>query len=202
MSYKYDIFISYKRNPDTKKWIDIHFIPSLERHLEEQLGRRPTCFVDSNIQAGTDWRGHLSHALGNSKIIIILWSQSYLTSEWCTYEVAHMMEREVRCGFRTIEKPDGIIFPVIIHGGDTLPTGFSPIQKLEIQDCFNLRMSMESPKARILDDKLNMLSKQIARAIGNVPDWQPQWQEETDSQLFPQFKHNFKIILPLPKSSH
>jgi hypothetical protein len=103
----------------------------------------------------------------------------YLNSIWCSCEIGHMLERESKNGYRTFDKPGGLVFPTIIHDGETMPVHLSTIQKLEIQDCFNVRMSSNSPKAEILDDKLKPLGKDIAAAISTAPTWREDWQIES-----------------------
>lgn len=39
MAYKNDIFISYRRNPETLEWINNHLVPLLSLRLGFELGR-------------------------------------------------------------------------------------------------------------------------------------------------------------------
>ena len=138
MDYEYDIFISYRRDDLTKAWIEKIFIPPLRSHVFYELGFHPRFFIDEQLEVGTTWPLSLGHALGTSKTIIPLWSKTFLNSVWCTCEISHMLEREAKTGFRTPQNPDGLVFPTIIHDGETLPINLSSIQKVEIQDCFNV----------------------------------------------------------------
>lgn len=176
MGYKYDIFISYRRDDLTLQWIEKHFVPILKLHIKNEIDIDPIIYIDDQLEIGTTWPVALGKALGASKTIIPLWTKTFLNSLWCTCEIGHMIERETKTGLRTYEKPNGIIFPTIIHDGETLPVNLSTIQKIEIQDCYNVRMSIDSPKAEILVDKLKPLGKDIAQAIEQVPSWQEDWQ--------------------------
>jgi hypothetical protein len=55
MSYKHDIFISYRRNPETLAWIKDHFEPLLSLRVEFELQRRPTIYIDEQVESGTSW---------------------------------------------------------------------------------------------------------------------------------------------------
>jgi hypothetical protein len=55
MSYGHDIFISYRRDPETLTWIDEHFVPLLRLRVGMELGREPTIFIDAQIESGTSW---------------------------------------------------------------------------------------------------------------------------------------------------
>jgi len=187
MPYTHDIFISYRRDDLTRKWIDKHFQPTLSTHVFLELGRHPNFYIDTQLESGVSWPLALGTALGNCKTIISLWSKTYLNSVWCTCEISHMLERETKAGLRTIEKPSGLVFPVIIHDGETLPINLSSIEKAEIQDYFNVNMSPDSPKAEVLSDKLKPIGKTIAHAIENAPDWQPDWRITAANAFFNEF---------------
>ena len=55
MAYKYDIFISYRRDNLTRKWIETHFVPLLEHHINLELGRKPIIYIDTMLENGTTW---------------------------------------------------------------------------------------------------------------------------------------------------
>lgn len=187
MDYRYDIFISYRRDDQTKIWIDRHFIPLIQHHVFNELGRAPVIYIDSQLEAGSTWPLELGNALGTSRTIIPLWSKTYLNSVWCTCEISHMLERETKAGLRTTEKPYGLIFPVIIHDGETMPINLSSIQKAEIQECFNVKMSADSPRAEILSDKLSTLGRVIAESICHAPVCQADWGIESANAFYRQF---------------
>lgn len=187
MAYQYDIFISYRRDELTRKWIETHFVPLLRHHINLELGRNPEIYIDTQLESGTTWPISLGSALGASRLIIPLWTKTFLNSKWCSCEIGHMLEREKKNGFRTIDKPNGLVFPTIIHDGETMPISLATIQKIEIQECYNVRMSVDSPKAEILDDRLRPLGKAIAEAINNAPAWQQDWSIDAVNSFVQQF---------------
>src|SRR5206468_1272389 len=113
----HDVFISYRRDDLTRAWIEKHFIPLLSTHVFLELGRHPDFYIDVQLESGTTWPLSLGTALGTSRIIIPLWSKTYLNSIWCSSEISHMLEREIKTGSRTVQKPGGLVFPTVIHDG-------------------------------------------------------------------------------------
>src|SRR5262245_23433482 len=121
MSYQYDIFISYRRNPETLTWIRDHFVPLLSLRVGFELQRSPVIFVDDQIESGSSWPAKLGATLGASRMLIALWTGNYFTSAWCTEEFSQMLAREKEAELRTATRPHGLIVPAFIHDGDAFP---------------------------------------------------------------------------------
>src|SRR3954466_15432006 len=97
MAYKYDIFISYPRHPETLTWIKKHFAPLLELRVGLALGNNPSIYVhevNQQIPAGTSWPQALGEELGSSRILVALWTKTFFNSVWCTKEMTIMLGRE------------------------------------------------------------------------------------------------------------
>ena len=187
MAYKYDIFISYRRNEEALRWIRKHFIPILQLRVEFELGRKPILYIDEQLEAGTSWPVKLGEEIGQSRILIPLWSKNYLNSRWCTCEISHMVERENSVGYPRRTGGYGLIIPVVIHDGESMPPRISGIQKIEIQKCFNVRMSADSSKAEELDDRLNDAAAGIATAIDKAPAWKKDWKIQAMNKFYKEF---------------
>lgn len=186
MAYKYDIFISYRRQLFTRGWIDKHFQPLLEFWVEFELGRKPIIYTDDQLDndIGTTWPIKLGQEISCSRILISLWTKNYLNSIWCTCEISHMLEREIVTGCRTGQNANGLIIPVIIQDGETLPINLSIIQNLDIKDYFKARMREDSREAEELENKIKAISGSIANCINNVPQWQNDWQINAINQFY------------------
>lgn len=187
MSYKYDIFISYRRNPETLAWINEHFIPLLSLRLEFELQRRPAIYVDEQIESGSSWPPALGAALGASRVLIALWTGNYLASVWCTEELSQMLSREDAAKLRTVAKPHGLIIPAFIHDGDSFPADLRHIQPFEIQSCFNPRMARNSHRAEQLDAALAAQAPGIASSIRSAPSWRRKWQTNAAAAFYERF---------------
>jgi len=187
MSYKHDIFISYRRNAETYVWIKEHFVPLLTLRVEFELGRKPLIYVDDQIESGTSWPASLGAALGGSRTLIALWSGNYLASIWCTQEISHMLSREREAKLRTVDHPQGVIIPAFIHDGEKFPRELQHIKPFEVQTCFNVRMARNSPRAEELDAALATQAEAIAACIKRAPAWRQAWPKQAAAGFFRQF---------------
>jgi hypothetical protein len=185
MDYQYDIFISYKRHPEFQKWLKLHFEPLLGFHVENELGRPPIIFRDElNTDAGSTWPLNIGQALGNSRVLVALWTKAYFHSEWCSRELATMMARERDEGLRTANDPDGLIVPVVLHDCEQLPPELEPIQYVPIRECFNVRMHPESALAELLSKSISeRVAPGVARAVERAPAWRRAWPLTTADQF-------------------
>ncbi len=200
MDYKHDIFISYIRDDETLLWLNRHFIPLLKQFLKLELGYKPEIFLDVHqIETGVTWPISLGENIGNSRILIALWTKTYLNSNWCTAEMSHMLKREFDCGYRQDQNSNGLVIPVIVHDGETLPPPLLIGQTLDIKDCFNSRMSIDSPKAEVLADRIKEAAVGIAHQIMNVPKWKEDWNIDARNNFYTQYYKNFEptqIVVP------
>jgi len=178
MGYQYDIFISYRRDEETRGWLENHFLRILKVRVRQELTREPDIFVDSQLESGVSWPERLGIALGSSRILIALWAKDYFASLWCTEEMAHMLAREQGCGLRTPQNPQGLVIPAVIHDGKEFPQDISHIQRFEIQRVFNLRMAHDSPRAEELDDIITREAPAMVDAINAAPEWRRGWPYE------------------------
>jgi hypothetical protein len=187
MSYQHDIFISYRRDPETYLWITEHFVPLLKLRVGLSLGQQPVTYVDDQIESGTSWPTSLGVALGNSRTLIVLWTGNYLASVWCTTELTQMLIREKEAKLRTGRRPHGIVIPAFIHDGERFPVDLGHIQRFEIQKCFNVRMARTSPLAEQLDAALAAQGPAIATCIRNAPRWREAWPSNAVAEFFARF---------------
>ena len=184
MGYQYDIFISYRRNAETLRWIEQHFIPLLELHVEMELDRKPVVYLDTKLESGAAWPARLGEALGTSRILLALWTRNYMSSVWCTNEFTHMVDRTVKAGLATVANPYGLVVPAFIHDGESFPPSLAHIQNFQIQKCFNVRMAPTGPLAEELDSHLTEQAPSIARCIDCAPPWDAAWTGMAASALF------------------
>lgn len=184
MGYQFDIFISYKRNPETYRWIKTHFEPLLALRVELELGRKADIFIDDQLESGTTWPIELGLKLGCTRILVPLFTRTYFNSKWCNGELSLMLAREKGLGYRSGSNSLGLIVPATIHDGDTFPHQISHIQRFGIQQCFNVRMTIDSPRAAELDDILTREAPAFANAINHAPPWQSSWPEEAAEEFY------------------
>jgi hypothetical protein len=175
VAYEYDIFISYKRDAETNRWIADHLEPLLTTYVGLELGHPPRIFRDDQLEAGTTWPAALGAELARSRVLLALYTKTYFFSEWCRRELFAMLEREQEAGLRVAANPGGLVVPVILHDCEELPPKLKNIQAQAIRECFNVRMRKDSPRAELLADEIGKLAKPIARAIDEAPVWRLDW---------------------------
>ena len=179
MSYKYDIFISYRRHGEWPDWVKEKFLPIFYHWIGEELGRDVRIFFDQNVESGTSWPNELAYALAHSKVLVPLWSRQYFNSNWCKAELSHMLMREKECGFRTPNKPTGLIIPATIHDGQDLPKVIRSISYEQLQECTNIRMAKNSSTEEELSRKICRWAPSIVKAICEVPPHDLNWASMT-----------------------
>ncbi|MGJ4928877.1 TIR domain-containing protein [Bradyrhizobium sp. HKCCYLS2038] len=194
MSYTHDIFISYRRHPETLAWIQQHFLPLLTLRVEMELGRTLTVFIDQQVETGTSWPQALGTALGCSRTLIALWTGNYLSSVWCSAELSHMVAREQEAQLRTAQHPHGVVIPAFIHDGHRFPAELGYMQRFEIQQCFNVRMAPKSPRAEELDAALAAQAPAIAACIEHAPAFRATWPQTAAEQMYARFHQSVEAV--------
>lgn len=177
MVYKYDMFISYRRDDETRRWLNTHLIPLLGLHVGQSLGRKVRIFVDDQLETGILWPAALGKTLGQSRVLVPLWAKDYLASKWCHAELNAMWARQKAMLAAAAAPPKlrSLILPFVIHDGESMPKDIAMVQLLKIQDCFNVRMAIDSPRAEALASLVQDHADDVARAINAAPSWQSSW---------------------------
>ena len=150
MPYDTDIFVSYRRDPETLLWISRFLVPIVRQRVSLELGNDPAIYVHevtAQIPAGTAWPVVLGKTIAQSRTLIALWSGNYLASEWCQQELALMLDRERRHKARTVKNEYGLVIPIVVHDGESIPKALGSAQRLDAKDYFNAHMPTEGHKA-------------------------------------------------------
>jgi len=92
-------------------------------HLKEQFevlgGNRVVVFVSEDITPGADWKEWIEESIGESNVLVLLFTRSTATWDWCLYETGI---------FNALNK--GAV--IVIHGeGDEPPSPLKHIQAIE-----------------------------------------------------------------------
>jgi len=186
MAYRYDIFISYKRHPETLEWIKKHFKPLLELRVGLALGSDPTIFVhevQQQIPAGAVWPQVLGNELAASKVLVALWTRTFVNSVWCAKEMSYMLGRQ---GALAAGAKYAFVIPAILRDNSPLPQTLQFIQSMDIKCCYNTRMRVDSDKAEELSEVIDRHADGIASAIEQAPPWNPAWPQQAADAFFNQ----------------
>lgn len=178
MSYKHDVFLSYSRDYPFGDWVKETFLPLFRGLLKGAINHEPDIFIDDSIDSGNAWNEKLKNALAHSKCLVGIWSPHYFLSEWCKSECAVMLHRESIFNLRSIDKPEGLIVPVSVQDGDKFPEYAKDIQYKNWQNFARVGKGFrDSPRYTDFQDKMIDWVEEVARAIENAPDWDPNWKE-------------------------
>ncbi|ETR67534.1 MAG: hypothetical protein OMM_11494, partial [Candidatus Magnetoglobus multicellularis str. Araruama] len=121
-TYEYDVFISYSRKDILGQWINDTFFNLFKTYLDNSLSWTPKIFIDtSDIDPGDSWPERLKRAICYSKCMVSIWSPNYFKSGYCRKECGSMLYREKMLGYRTTNKPNGLVLPVNIFDGKFFP---------------------------------------------------------------------------------
>lgn len=108
-AYEYDVYISYRHAEPIVTWVRDFFLPTLRDWLHVALGREAHCFVDQQIEAGTNIPYEIERALRSSRCLVPVFAPSYFTSEWCMHE------------WRAFSATGRPVLPIRFFGGTTYP---------------------------------------------------------------------------------
>ena len=114
-----DIFMSYAHE-------DRGRVAGLVSIFEQQGW---SVFWDQRIPAGETWRSYIKKALGDTRCVIVAWSQNSVNSPWVTEEA-------------DIAKRRGVIIPVLLDPIEQ-PLGFGELQAADLADW---RPGLPSPR--------------------------------------------------------
>ncbi len=192
MSYKYDVFISYRRYGLWPKWVEEHFLPLFKHWLGEEHGKNVKIVWDGNLETGNDWPPDLAEKLAASRTLVPLLSRQYFNSVWCKTELGLMYARESMCGLTGGQQPKRLIVPAIIHDGEDLPKSIRVIQAAELQDCANVLLAPNSPTREELSTRIRSWVPDVVKAIRRAPKHDPCWTELSINE--------FRRLFEVPKA--
>ena len=165
MSYKYDIFISYKREDETLIWFK-GFKDWMVRWLSNELAWEPRAFLDTeDISTGDRWRQKIAGALNESRCMVCIWSPPYFRSKWCVAEWQTF-------NARAQEYNREIIVPARYHDGEYFPESAQAIQSRDFSKYTSLspvfwktELAMQFEQEHLKD-----YASEIAAAIHRAPE--------------------------------
>lgn len=175
MDYQYDVFVSYRRNSFSLKWIEEEFLPELVPRLELELGREPKVFWDeASVDDGQVIQTRILDALRDSRCLLSLLSGPYFTSIWCSAEWHTFRERAERAGL--LANARTLTIPIQWHDGDNyldlLQGGRGP-HTLNFSR-FRLNGAWRGTPVHVeFQNELNGLADSIRRLIEGTPPYDP-----------------------------
>lgn len=175
--YEHHLFLSYRRKGTVPDWVQNHFAPRLQEHLEDLLPEEPSIFVDAQIETGSCWPERLSQALQRSCFLLSIWTPSYFQSPWCMAEWHTMRERERLLGLRCAENPAGLVYPVVYSDGENFPNEAQIIQhRTDLRD-YNIPDKQYDRTEDYIQFRRRVqgVANELADWIKRPPTWDASW---------------------------
>jgi hypothetical protein len=175
MSYQYDVFISYRQEPNVwTRWARETFTPNLRACLQPELGFPPTIFIDEETPIGVNFPRHLAASLARSKVLVALLSKDYFCTDWCVHELDLMMERAAG---------NTLIIPVIVQDGKAIPDEVAALQSADFVDYRNPGICPKTLLDQRYWDDLIKLSRRIGEAVEAAPEFDSKWETVFEKRL-------------------
>ena len=84
--YRYDVFVSYAQAINHDGWVT-RFKDKLTDFLNERLDNKPQVFWDEqSLELNDDLDSHITEAVRQSAVMVVVVSHKYLTRAWCSLE--------------------------------------------------------------------------------------------------------------------
>ncbi|NTS41912.1 toll/interleukin-1 receptor domain-containing protein [Flavisolibacter sp. BT320] len=194
MSYKYDVFISYKWSGEYKEWVDKVFYPLILKYFISEYNENPTFKDIIDIPHGATADQVLKDAVTSSKCMIAVLSAPYFCkSIWCPTEFSAILHRQKQV-LNPSDSFKGLLFPVIFTIFDqktnkyvssltnkcprvaALVENLTPL-RLEEDKYFHLHNSFIDSEAygQLRMKVRRWLEESVIPSIQEAPKWQPEW---------------------------
>lgn len=178
--YRYDLFVSYKREPRNKQlvtpWLR-QVLDRVEYWTRQEMGGTPirVFFDEESIEVGSDWPNEISEALLSAKCLLPIWSPEYFHSTWCVAEWKSFIKREILIADRG-RPACRLIIPIKFHDGSWFPEEAQRVQQLDLSPYTATTQAFwNSHRADELDQLIKDFAPKLARAISQAPPYEAGW---------------------------
>jgi TIR domain len=178
--YRYDLFVSYKREPRDKQlvtpWLR-EVLNRIEYWVRQEMGGGPVSifFDEQSIEVGDDWPDELRDALQSAKCLLPVWSPEYFHSAWCVAEWKSFLLREKMMRERD-DQQRRLIIPIRFHDGAWFPEEAKRVKQLDLSPyTATTRAFWESKRADELDQVIKDFAPTIATTVAKAPPYEKGW---------------------------
>jgi hypothetical protein len=171
--YRYDVFISYKRDKMIVSWL-LEVVTRIRYWLTEELGgRAPKVFFETDtLEDGNRWPDKLREAAQTSRCMVGIWSAAYFQSHWCVSELQSFSQREILAGIRR----GGLMMPIKYGDGIWFPPEVSDIPLFDLSKYTStLESFWKTERAVQLEEEMKVFSQQLAQVIERAPGYRHNW---------------------------
>jgi hypothetical protein len=169
VSYQYDVFFSYKRDPESNAWhqrVKDKLIHWLKLDLNQA---EVTVFFDTeDIKTGQRWRSKLEAALKASRCAVCIWSPLYFKSKWCVSEWTTFEKRGEAHGL-------DLVVPARYHDGEYYPRPAKDRQSIDFSEYASTMPRFWDTERAVEFERvlLRPFAKDLALIIRSAPTFDP-----------------------------
>lgn len=184
MSYEYDVFFSYKRDPESDGWHQRLKDKIAFWLKKENYGEAARIFFDTeDIRTGQRWKQKLADALKKSKCIVCIWSPDYFKSKYCLSEWTTFEKRG------SLLKMD-LVVSAHFCDGENFPPAAKDRQSMNFEKyASTIPVFWETARADEFEQKhIRPFAKDIAAILNAQPPFQPDFplDEAAEELLLPE----------------
>jgi hypothetical protein len=164
--YRYDVFFSYKRDPQTDSWHET-VKDKLRLWLRLELNQNEVAifFDTEEIKTGERWRAKLEVALKSSKCAVCIWSPLYFKSKWCVSEWMTFEQRSRSVGV-------DLVIPARFWDGQYYPQAAKDRQSRDFTKYASIMPRFwDTERAVEFEDTLRPFARDLADAIREAPPY-------------------------------
>jgi len=181
--YEYDVYISYRRDVLTMRWIEEHFFPMFLSFLDMESPNGASVFFDKrSVMTGSIWPLELERSLQRSRCLLPLFTPVYFRSELCLRELFTFYERE-KC------TSTQLIVPLVLFNGQVFPDYVKSLKQFDMQPFF-ITGSAFSKTSKYIDfeSAIRDLAKYVVNIVEKSPPFNADW--ENNAVKIPPFSRN------------
>jgi hypothetical protein len=178
--YRYDVFVSYKREDSNKRLVTPWLREVLDRikyWLRQEMGGKKVYFFfdEESIEVGDNWPEMIRDALLSAKCLLPVWSPEYFQSTWCVSEWKSFLTREKLIS-STKQKSCQLIVPIKFHDGSWFPAEAQRVQQLDLSPYTATTQAFwASQRADELDQRIKRFAPNLARVVSDAPPYEAGW---------------------------
>ncbi|XP_063423306.1 uncharacterized protein LOC134707475 [Mytilus trossulus] len=143
-SFKYDFFVSHSHIDGN--WVDNIFLRHLESKFDESDVAFRGCIADRDFTPGISVLDNILAAIGESNKVILVISESFVSSNWCQYEADQAVIRSLN------SKNVNCVIPVLLEDCD-IPDKIAHLNYVNLSEDTDFRQEFRRLKLALLPDE-------------------------------------------------
>ncbi|CAG2224787.1 unnamed protein product [Mytilus edulis] len=142
-SFRYDFFVSHSHLDGS--WVDKTFLRHLESKFDESDVAFRGCIADRDFTPGISVLDNILAAIGESNKVILVISESFVSSNWCQYEADQAVIRSLK------SKDDNCVIPVLLEDCD-IPDKIAHLNYVNLSNDTDFKREFRRLKLALMQD--------------------------------------------------